>query len=681
MSPPPPSESAPNGQPLGLPRGEDYHQLLEAAPDAILVVDAAGRILFANRQTANVFGYSAEELSGKPIELLIPKRLHAAHRRHREVYTHEPVQRPMGIDMTLIAVRKDGSEFPVEVSLSPARINGVPVVSAAVRDVSWVQSAREAVTRAHYNAQIAQLGQLMIGARELNDIAFAVPQFLISMLGADMSTLYLLNGEHTELVAHGAHGFADDVAADLRFPADAREGPGRMLASPDQVVVHNADSGAQTFRHRVAIGMAIASSEGPIGALVAYFRRPRTFSEDDRNLVRSAANIVGAAIKTMRAEDKMRHAQKLEAVGQLSGGIAHDFNNLLTVIIGNLQMIEDDVAGNAAISEPVDAALRAATNAAELTRKLLAFSRRQALRPRPVDVNELMGGMLEMIRRTLGERITILAHPDPGVPQTLADPGQLETALLNLVVNARDAMPNGGRLTIESGVRDLDAEYAEDAGDLKTGRYVMIAVSDNGAGMSEEVLKRAFDPYFTTKARGKGSGLGLSMVHGFAKQSNGHVSIYSEPGHGTTVRVFLPVAADAAGPRTQAQTRAAPASGSETILMVEDSEEVLRVGSRFLADLGYRVWQATSADQALEILDAHPDIRLLFTDIVLPGRCGGKELAEEARRRRPDLALLFTSGYASGAVEGIDRLPGALLDKPYYRDALAAAVRAALDGR
>ena len=681
MKPPAPSESAATAQPLGLPQGEDYRQLLEAAPDAILVVDLAGRILFTNHQTANVFGYTAEELSGQPIELLIPKRLHAAHRRHREGFTHEPVQRPMGIDMTLVALRKDGAEFPVEVSLSPARINGVPVVSAAVRDVSWVQSARQAVTRAHYNAQIAQLGQLMIGARELNDIAFAVPQFLIAMLGADMSTLYLLNGEHTELVAQGAHGFTEEVAHDLRFAVDAKEGPGQMLASPDHVVVQNGDSAAQSLRYRVAIGMAIASNEGPIGALVTYFRRPRTFSEDDRNLVRSAANIVGAAIKTMRAEDKVRHSQKLEAVGQLSGGIAHDFNNLLTVIIGNLQMIEDDVAGNAEIAQPIDAALRAATNAAELTRKLLAFSRRQALRPRPIDVNELMGGMLEMIRRALGERITILAHPEPSVAQAMADPGQLETALLNLVVNARDAMPNGGRLTIESGVRDLDAEYAEDAGDVKVGRYVMIAVSDNGAGMSAEVLKQAFDPYFTTKARGKGSGLGLSMVHGFAKQSNGHVSIYSEPGHGTTVRLFLPIADDVAGVKAQPRARAMPASGSETILMVEDSEEVLRVGSRFLTDLGYRVYQATSADQALEILDAHPDIRLLFTDIVLPGRYGGKELAEEARRRRPNLALLFTSGYASGAVEGIDRLPGALLDKPYYRDALASAVRAALDQR
>ena len=684
------SESAPfrdAEQLLGLPQGENYRQLLEAAPDAILVVNLEGRILFANRQTQKIFGYSAEELAGQPIELLIPGRLRDAHRRHRDHYARTPVQRPMGIDMTLVAVRKDGSEFPVEVSLSPAHINGTSVVSAAVRDVSWIQSAREAVTRADYNAQIAQLGQRMIGARELNDIASAVPQFLAAILGADISLLYLLSSEHTELIAIGAHGIENDVRGHLRFPVGAQSGPARVLASPETVIVEERDGGAVVGPHapslayRTAIGMAIAGDEGPVGALLAYFHDRRNFSEDDRNLVRSAANIVGSAIKTMRTEDRLRHSQKLEAVGQLSGGIAHDFNNLLTVIIGNLQMIEEDIAGNEAIAQPVDAALRAAMSAVDLTRKLLAFSRRQALRPRAIDVNERVGAMLEMIRRTLGERITILAHPDPNVPQAMADPGQLETALLNLVVNARDAMPAGGRLTIETGTRELDADYVEEAGDVEAGRYVMIAVSDNGAGMPAEVLKRAFDPYFTTKERGKGSGLGLSMVHGFAKQSKGHVAIYSEPGHGTTVRLFLPIAREAQSAQAQAQGRTLPVGGNETVLMVEDSEEVLRVGARFLADLGYCVYHAGAGEEALALLDAHPEIKLLFTDIVLPGRYGGKELAEEARRRRPDLALLFTSGYASGAVEGIARLPGALIDKPYYRDALAHAVRSALDRR
>jgi CheY-like chemotaxis protein len=288
--------------------------------------------------------------------------------------------------------------------------------------------------------------------------------------------------------------------------------------------------------------------------------------------------------------------------------------------------------------------------------------------------------MLEMIRRTLGERITILAYPDPTVPKAHADPSQLETALLNLVVNARDAMPKGGRLSIETAKRRLDADYAEHVGDIPPGDYVMIAVTDNGSGMPEAVVKRAFDPYFTTKERGKGSGLGLSMVHGFVKQSRGHVAIYSEIGRGTTVRLFLPIAEEDRPAASARNVDAAP-RGHEAVLMVEDDSAVRAVGARFLAQLGYQVHEAADGDAALRLLDAHPEIDLLFTDIVLPGSHDGVELAREVQRRRPDLALLFTSGYASGAVQRMERLPGALIDKPYHREALARAVRDALDGK
>jgi len=675
-------------EPIRLPHGEGYRQLLESAPDALLVADLHGRILFANRQTTRIFGYLATELSGQTIEILIPARLHEAHRAHRDGYAHAPVRRPMGIDMTLVAVRKDGTEFPVEVSLSPVQLDGVPVVCAAVRDVSWLQSAREAATRANYNAQIAMLGQQLIGARELADIAVAVPAVIAAALGADVSVLYVLDTGHNELRCCGSFGIPGELLPNLNFSSTPNNAPAAIIASPDVVIVEDFDaeirytsaSTVEPTEHRRGIGIAISSDDGPVGVLLARFRQQRICSEDDRNFLRSAANIVGSAIKTMRAEDQLRHAQQLEAVGQLTGGIAHDFNNLLTVIMGNLQMVEEDIAGNDAIAQPVEAALRAASSAAELTRKLLAFSRRQALRPRPVDVNEHVGGMLEMIRRALGERITILAYPAPSLPLAFADPGQLETALLNLVVNARDAMPSGGRLIIETGTLLLDDDYVERAADVRANRYVMIAVSDNGMGMPADVLKRAFDPYFTTKERGKGSGLGLSMVHGFAKQSRGHVAIHSEPGRGSTVSLFLPIAAHAA-PAQVPSPEHTEATGNEAILLVEDNEEVRRIGAHFLADLGYRVYQAGDADGALELLAAHSDIELLFTDIVLPGRCGGKELAAEVRRRRPDVALLFTSGYATEATQGVDTLPANLLDKPYRREALATAVRAALDRR
>jgi signal transduction histidine kinase len=415
-----------------------------------------------------------------------------------------------------------------------------------------------------------------------------------------------------------------------------------------------------------------------MGVLTAHSKARHAFSMDDRNFLRSVANIVGATMKYLHAEERMRHVQQLEAVGQLTGGIAHDFNNLLTVIMGNLQIVEEEAVANDAIAQPVDAALRATMSAADLTRKLLAFSRRQALRPRAVDVNDLVGGMLDMIRRSLGERITIIAYPGADVPAAHADPAQLETALLNLVVNARDAMPNGGRLSIETATRYLDADYSPASGDLQPGHYVMIAVSDNGTGMPPEVLTRAFHPYFTTKERGKGSGLGLSMVHGFVKQSRGHIVIYSEIGRGTTVRLFLPFADQAAAAKSPERSEAVP-GGSETILMVEDEAAVREIGARFLTQLGYVVHQAGDVDTALALLAEHPETKLVFTDIVLPGRRGGIELAAEVRRLRPDVALLFTSGYASGAIDRLEDFPGKLIDKPYQRHMLGRAVRAALD--
>ena len=671
------------------PFGEEmYRRLLETAPDAIVVTDASGRIVFVNRQTEMMFGYPARELLGETIEVLVPERMRAGHRAHRSRYARAPTARPMGVGMTLIAVTRDGTEFPVEVSLSPVRVKETDYVSAAIRDVSRLQSAREAMTRAHYHAHVAELGQQVIGARDLDEIAAAVPEVTARALGADVVILYLLNAGETEFVCRAAHGIAPEAYGELRAANDPSTAPGFVAAAGDTVTV--ADYGAETrFDPGPAVraaglvsamGVPVMGDRSPVGVLTARFCQRRTFPADDKNFLRSVAHIVGSAMKYLHAEERLRHAQQLEAVGQLTGGIAHDFNNLLTVIMGNLQLVQEEAAANEAIAQPVDAALRAATSAAELTRKLLAFSRRQALRPRAVDVNELVGGMLDMIRRTLGERITIIAHPGADVPLAHADPSQLETALLNLVVNARDAMPNGGRLSIETSSRYLDSEYTLTAGDLQPGRYVAIAVSDNGTGMPPEVLARAFDPYFTTKERGKGSGLGLSMVHGFVKQSRGHVAIYSEPGRGTTVRLFLPLAGQSAAAQGAEHAGRIP-RGSETILMVEDEEAVRAIGARFLTQLGYVVHQAGDAATALEILAAHPETRLLFTDIVLPGKYGGIELAAEVQRMRPDIALLFTSGYASGVVDGLGDLPGRLIDKPYQRHTLARAVRAALDGQ
>jgi PAS domain S-box-containing protein len=664
-----------------------YRKLLETAPDAIVVIDPEGRIVFMSNQAEHMFGYGRNELLGQAIEALVPERLHAGHRAHRAGYAAHPTTRPMGSDMTLIAVTKARKEFPVEISLSPLHVDGRTFVCAAIRDVSRLQSARSAMARAHFQAHVAELGQQVIGARELDEVAAAVPPLAARALAADVVLLYVLNPQDNHFVCRASYGVPEGMTSHLRVSNDPATGTGFVVAAGASVVVTDYATESRfgigpmipELGLACALAVPIMGNEGPMGVITARFRQARPFSEDDKNFMRSVANIVAAAMKYTQAEERLRHAQQLEAVGQLTGGIAHDFNNLLTVIIGNLQLVQEDAADHEAIAAPVDAALHAASSAADLTRKLLAFSRRQALRPSPIDVNELVGNMLDMIRRTIGERITILAYPDANVPKAHADPGQLETALLNLVVNSRDAMPDGGRLSIETAVRRLDGEYAGSIGDIPPGDYVMIAVSDNGSGMPEAVVKRAFDPYFTTKERGKGSGLGLSMVHGFVKQSRGHVAIYSEPGHGTTIRLFLPVA-EGSRPAEATRTGDAIPRGNETLLMVEDDDAVRAVGARFLAQLGYEVLQAGDGDTALAILAAHPEIRLLFTDIVLPGNFGGVELAREVRRRQPDLAVLFTSGYASGAIHRLENLPGALIDKPYHREVLAVAVRRALDG-
>jgi NO-binding membrane sensor protein with MHYT domain/signal transduction histidine kinase/CheY-like chemotaxis protein len=381
------------------------------------------------------------------------------------------------------------------------------------------------------------------------------------------------------------------------------------------------------------------------------------------------------------AEDALRQAQKMEAVGQLTGGIAHDFNNLLTVVIGNL-----DFAGRALeksnipkAHRNIESALLGAQRAAALTHRLLAFSRRQPLQPQVVNLNTVVAGMSDLFRRTLGESIRVETVLAGGLWNTWADPNQLESALLNLVINARDAMPHGGRLTIETANCLLDDAYASAHAEVEPGQYVMVAVTDTGTGMTQGVLERVFEPFFTTKDVGQGTGLGLSMIYGFVKQTGGHVKIYSEPGQGTTVKIYLArtyeVAADA-----PARAQAPGAQSGEVVLVVEDDPNVRTYTVESLTNLGYRVLEAQDASSALAVLDSHPEVRLLFTDVGLPGP-NGRQLAEEAQQRRPGLRVLYMSGYTRNAIVHNGVLdPGVnLLNKPFTTDQLAAKVRQVLE--
>jgi PAS domain S-box-containing protein len=380
-----------------------------------------------------------------------------------------------------------------------------------------------------------------------------------------------------------------------------------------------------------------------------------------------------------QAEDQLRRAQRMEAIGHLTGGVAHDFNNLLQVIRGNLELIAPDLAGRPTAAQRLRNALHGADRAAQLTRQLLAFARRQPLEPRVVNLGRMVGEMADMLRRMLGEAIDVETIVAKNLWNTLADPAQVESALLNLAINARDAMPQGGRLTIEVANATLDADYSQRNSEVEPGEYVLIAVSDTGHGMTPDVQARVFEPFFTTKGEEKGTGLGLSMVYGFVRQSNGHVQLYSEVDQGTTVKIFLPRA-------HQEETLDAPAvSGSlegrsEVILVVEDDDLVRASSVGMLRDLGYTCLHASDGSAALEMLRGGAKIDLLFTDVVMPGPVRGRELAIEAQKLRPDLPVLFTSGYTEDAIVHDGRLdPGIqLLSKPFAREDLARRIRGLL---
>jgi signal transduction histidine kinase/ActR/RegA family two-component response regulator len=399
------------------------------------------------------------------------------------------------------------------------------------------------------------------------------------------------------------------------------------------------------------------------------------------DLARANEELRNEIAHRQRVEEALRQSQKMEAIGQLTGGIAHDFNNLLQVIVGNLEVLQLKLGKDADERRFVAAALRGAARGAALTQRLLAFARRQPLDPKPIDVNRLVVDMSELLHSTLGESIDIEAVLASGLWPVMADANQLESALLNLCVNARDAMPEGGRLTIETANATLDERYASEH-DVGAGEYVMMAVSDGGTGMTQDVAEHAFEPFFTTKDVGKGSGLGLSQVYGFIKQSGGHVKIDSAPGQGTTVKVYLPRLV-LVGPPVHA---IAPVvahtadSHDSTILVVEDDDDVRAYTASMLRDFGYRVTEVRTASEALSALAARNDIDLLFTDVGLPGGMNGRQLAQEAVRRRPKLRVLFTSGYARDALAHEGRLdPGVdLIAKPFTRVALASKVREAL---
>ena len=404
---------------------------------------------------------------------------------------------------------------------------------------------------------------------------------------------------------------------------------------------------------------------------------------DDSGNVIGFFSVVQDMTQHRRLEAELRQAQKMEAVGQLTGGVAHDFNNLLTVIVGNLQLLSRPLKGQEKLTDLVDSALKAASRGAELTKRLLALSRRQVLKPRLLDVNQLVMEMDELLRRTLGNSVDIETRFEKNLHPATIDPGQLESALLNLTINARDAMWEGGQLLIETKNLSILESGSTDFPQAKPGEYVSLSVSDTGCGMTSDVADRAFEPFFTTKDVGKGSGLGLSLVHGFVEKSDGFISITSSVGIGTRVKLLFPMASEAAAEGKQQIVEIEMPRGDECILVVEDDNDVRKTTMALLIDLGYTTLEAGDGPSALRVIESHPEIDLLFSDVMMPGGMRGPVLAQKVSTVRPDLPVLFATGFAESTImyQGMEAGPDSVICKPYGHDELARKIRRVLDAR
>jgi len=649
-----------------------YRELFDISPDAMIAVDSGGRIVRANAQAERLFGYVEARLLGTGIDMLIPAHARGAHQAHLAHYIANPHTRSMGVGQELTGLRSDGSEFPVEIALSPIDAPEGRIVVAAIRDISETQRARQALARARHDKVMAQIGQLILASPDLDDAIARIPTLVAEALGVDASAIVFKPIMRERLQVRASFGIAAEGATRLSelLNADLIA----HLAATDQARASANNDALREAGFASSAVIPLPDLGAPASALLALSRESHRFDHDALHFLHSVATTLASTLQRMRTEEQLSHAQRLEAIGQLTGGIAHDFNNLLTVISANLQILEDDLADRPDQLESIAIALRAVGRGAELTRKLLAFARRQKLSPRACEPAVLLDDVGGMLRRTLGEAIDLRIECPPDMPRVFVDPGQLDTALVNLAINARDAMPRGGRLHIGARIGEIEAANA--TGEAKPDRYVVVSVRDTGYGMTPDVLARALEPFFTTKEQGKGSGLGLSMVYGFVVQSGGHLTIDSKLGYGTCVELYLPVlAADASAPEPLA-TASTNAHGDETVLVVEDDADVRRAALAFLHSLGYTALPCADAAEALRTIPQHPEIALVFSDVMLGNGMNGVELAEEIRQRWPALPILLTSGdersaHSGGAFE--------LLRKPYRREELSAAMRRKLD--
>ncbi len=648
--------------------------IFELVPDALVLVDGSGVIVKANRNAHALFGYGAGELVGKPVEQLVPRDARERHKVHRAGYMRAPRMRAMaGGETLLVGQRCDGRQFPVEIALSPLDLPEGRHFLASVRDISETRRVRQSLRRAGYDAVVARIGQMALASDGGASLVSGIPRMLARVLGmSDVAIVVVEAGEPVVLAATGS------IGAGLPGWLSATTGPlNHALAG--RTTLLDATSTADWGGARAGAIVPLVDQGKPAGALVAVSPMVVEMDHDVVQLLETVANLLSALVQRRHFEEELAHAQRLDAVGQLTGGIAHDFNNLLTVVSGHLQLLEEECGDRPDSAEILGGARRAVERGAELTRKLLAFARRQHLAPRALDPVDVLRGLEDLLRHTFDERTVLQFHrPEASAPVS-ADPYQLDNALLNLALNARDAMPGGGTITVAAAERWITLDRTRPS--RIPGHYIAFSVADGGQGMDSEVLAHACEPFFTTKAPGRGSGLGLSMVYGFVRQSGGFMEIDSRPGEGTRVEMFLPAATgDRDDDELERDTAWAAGSGPAraNVLVVDDEADVRAAATRCLRAMGHRVVAVGAATEALNLLeDPSKQFDVLFTDYCLGSGANGRELAQAARGLRPGLGVLLTSGRALAPT---DRAGLEILPKPYRREQLEVAIRRALRG-
>jgi PAS domain S-box-containing protein len=623
--------------------------VVDTAVDGVIAIDAHGTVLMFNPACERMFGYRCEDVLGQNVKMLMPEPYQSGHDSYLRNYRESGVRQIIGIGREVLGRKKTGATFPMDLSVGEAFEDGKPIFVGIIRDLTERKAAekalRESSERMRAVVETAVDGVILIDA-------FA------NILMFNPACERLFGYAAREVIGQNVRVLMPDPYRsehDSYIARYRKTGEARIIGSGREVSGRRKDG--STFPMDISVGEAKQEGESIfVGMIHDLTSRKRT-------------------------EEQLVQAQKMETVGQLSGGIAHDFNNLLTVILGNAEALGVRLKEREDLRHLADNIADAAERGAQLTQRLLAFSRRQILQPTAVDCNALVEAVQILMRRTLREDIDLRVQMAPEPVFALADAAQLEAAILNLALNAQDAMPDGGALTLTTDLVELDADSLGPNTDVRAGAYVCVSVTDDGTGMDAATLAHVFEPFFTTKEVGKGSGLGLSMVYGFAKQSNGHVTIYSEVSLGTSVRLYLPVSETHAAPAPRVVDLPRAPSGKEIVLVVEDDPFVRNHVIASLESLGYRVMLAGDGREALSILRDGARPTLLFTDVVMPGGMNGWQLAEQARAITPGLKVLFTSGYPQESLTSRGHIdPNALmLTKPYRKAELARRVREALD--